>query len=87
MAQLDRKEINDMRNEAWDNHLRGENIKAIKLYNKLIEIDPLPAVDYSQRAAAYIDLKDYEQAINDCDIAVKIKPSYYYSYNKTARLQ
>ncbi|MBQ3443184.1 MAG: tetratricopeptide repeat protein [Selenomonadaceae bacterium] len=74
-------EIKEMRDKAWDAHKRGDNLDAIKLYNELLKIDPNPGLVYSYRATAYIGLKDYEQAIQDCNKGIELYPTYSEVYN------
>ena len=45
--------------------------KAIELYEEAIRIDPKEIVYHSNIAAAQIELKDYDQAIAECDRAIE----------------
>ncbi|MBQ7723669.1 MAG: tetratricopeptide repeat protein, partial [Selenomonadaceae bacterium] len=71
MAVPDKKEIDQMLVRAWDTNKRGYPLEAIEIYNKVLELDPNYAKVYSWRATAYIGLKDYEQAIKDCNTTIE----------------
>ena len=48
---------------------------AVKLYDKVINGFPEPAYAYAKRGYAHHQLKAYEQAINDFNIAIQKKPT------------
>jgi DnaJ family protein C protein 7 len=54
--------------------------KAIELWSEALGVDPqnkdMNSKILQNRAQAYINLKEYENAINDCDEALKLDPSY-----------
>lgn len=54
--------------------------KAIKDYNKAIEIKPDYAEAYNNRANSYFDLEEFDKAISDYTSLIKIMPSNYYAY-------
>ena len=56
---------------------------AISLYSKSILLDPL-AVYYNNRAACYSHLKNYEMAIQDCNAAISLNPSYIKALSRRA---
>lgn len=49
---------------------------AIECYNKAIKYDPSDAAFYSNRAAAYMGLADYENALQDSNECIKIKSDW-----------
>ncbi|EAW08145.1 DnaJ and TPR domain protein [Aspergillus clavatus NRRL 1] len=54
--------------------------KAIELWSEALAVDPqnkdMNAKILQNRAQAYINLKEYDNAINDCSEALKLDPSY-----------
>ncbi len=57
----------------------GRLDKAISLYSQLIAIDPLHHQAYGKRALAYKEKKQYQQALDDLEEAVRLMP-YEVSY-------
>jgi len=49
---------------------------ALYYFNKIIKIDNKKALLYSNRAQIYLQKKDYDNAINDCDTALKINKEF-----------
>ena len=49
---------------------------AIKLYTEAIELDELNHILYSNRAAAYLLKKDYENARSDCKKCLELEPLF-----------
>ena len=56
--------------------------EAVECYTKAISIDCNNAVYYSNRAAAYSKLDDHTRAIQDCEKAVSIDPTYSKAYGR-----
>eukprot|EP01084_Bolivina_argentea_P096755 173935_1 len=54
--------------------------QAVDSYTKSIHLNPKNAVYYSNRAAAYIFLEDYKNAIIDSNISMQINPNYIKAY-------
>lgn len=48
----------------------------INCYSKAIEVDPSSYVLFSNRAAAYMKLKRYEEALKDADICIQLSPDF-----------
>lgn len=53
---------------------------AVEAYTKSIQMNPRNAIFYGNRAAAYIQLKMYKEALIDSNIAIQIDPNYIKSY-------
>mmetsp|Transcript_32618 Transcript_32618/g.29486 ORF Transcript_32618/g.29486 Transcript_32618/m.29486 type:complete len:283 (-) Transcript_32618:321-1169(-) len=62
----------------------GNLVKAVEFYTEGIETDPLNrnivSAMYANRAAAYKKLKKYEDALKDCDEAIKLNSQYAKAY-------
>lgn len=57
---------------------------AIALYTKAIELDPNNHVHYSNRSAAYANKGNYQNALEDAEKTISIKPDWPkvgYTYN------
>ncbi|MFQ5631895.1 MAG: M48 family metalloprotease, partial [bacterium] len=54
----------------------------IEYYAKSMEIDSLDAAAFYFRGEAYSDSGQYEQAITNFDLAIKIDPDYDYAHNQ-----
>jgi tetratricopeptide (TPR) repeat protein len=59
-----------------------EHQKVVVDYTKAIRLNPKLAWLYSQRAAAFSDIKQIDKAIKDIDTAINIKPELYMYENR-----
>jgi len=59
---------------------KGNNAEAVKWYTKAIEWDPSDHVLYSNRAAAYLAINQFEKTIQDCDESIRIKSDWSKGY-------
>ena len=50
--------------------------KAIELYTISLSINSVDPSYYNNRAAAYLQIHNYQQALSDCMQAIKINPNY-----------
>jgi tetratricopeptide (TPR) repeat protein len=48
---------------------------AVKSYSEGIKLDPKNPILYSNRAQGYLFLKEYQNTVNDCNMALKFSPS------------
>ncbi|CEP63383.1 Sgt2p LALA0_S08e01156g [Lachancea lanzarotensis] len=55
---------------------------AIQKYTDAIEILPSNAVYYANRAAAHSSLKEYSEAVQDAELAIKVNPAYSKGYSR-----
>ncbi|TPX57936.1 hypothetical protein SpCBS45565_g06587 [Spizellomyces sp. 'palustris'] len=60
----------------------GQFDEAIKLFSQAIEMDPSNHVLYSNRSAAYASLKDYQNALQDAEKTVQLKPDWARGYSR-----
>ena len=79
-----------------DKHAEAESLKtqgnqklaekkfaeAVDLYTKAIDLNSLSAIYFSNRAAAYSSLAQYENAIDDCEMALSVDPKYAKAYSR-----
>jgi Lon protease-like protein len=69
--------LKEQGNQAFSKENYSE---AIECYSKALLLDPKNAVLYSNRAAAYIKLKDYEKALEDSETALSLDPKWSKAY-------
>lgn len=60
----------------------GDFQKAVECFSKAIEADAENASYYSNRSAAYIKLKDFDAALADGEMCVKLKPEWGKGYSR-----
>eukprot|EP01135_Chromosphaera_perkinsii_P007837 Nk52_evm29s1020 gene=Nk52_evmTU29s1020 len=60
----------------------GQYENAVRSYTDAIQIDNTNHIYFSNRAAAYTNLKKYEQAIADCEKSIKLDSSYSKAYSR-----
>ncbi|RYG64381.1 tetratricopeptide repeat protein [archaeon] len=59
-------------------------VSAISSYSKAIEMDPVNAMYYTNRAAAYLMSLQYKDAVSDCDQALRIDSACAKAYFRKA---
>lgn len=60
----------------------GNYQEAIDLYTKAIELEPSNHVFYSNRSAAYMNLKNPEKALEDASKCISVKPDWVKGYSR-----
>jgi DnaJ family protein C protein 7 len=64
----------------------GQSEEAIVQYSEALTIDPtnksVNCVFHCNRAAAYMKLKQYQEALKDCDAAIELNQSYVKAYTR-----
>ena len=65
--------------------MREQNYKgAVELLKKSIKLDPDNHIFYSNRAAAYMALEQYEKALADADDCIRLQPTWAKGYSRRA---
>ncbi|KAI9996746.1 hypothetical protein PInf_000007 [Phytophthora infestans] len=67
--------VSETKNEGNAFFRQGRLHDAISSYSRCIEMDPSNAVCLSNRAAAYLKLKEFKLAIADCSMAIEVAPT------------
>eukprot|EP00871_Galdieria_phlegrea_P005004 jgi/Galph1/5504/GphlegSOOS_G4160.1 len=69
--------------EAGNQHMaRGAFGKALRIYNRAIELDHNNALLYSNRSAAHYNLRNFEAALEDAAKAVQLAPKWWKAYKR-----
>ena len=68
-------------NLGWTYYREGLDEKAVRFFDKAIELNPDFAVAYNNRAARTRALGRYAEALDDCNMAIQWKPSDALAYN------
>lgn len=69
--------------DAGNRHMtNGSYAKAIRAYSKAIELDPANAVLYSNRSAAFYNMKKFEESLEDAESAILIDDQWWKAYKR-----
>jgi tetratricopeptide (TPR) repeat protein len=58
--------------------------EAVKCYTRCIAINPRNVMALSNRAMAYLKLKEWKKAVQDCDLALRVDGSHVKSFTRRA---
>jgi small glutamine-rich tetratricopeptide repeat-containing protein alpha len=61
--------------------------QAIESYSQAIALDPLNAIYYSNRAAAYSSKGDHLSAVGDAEQAITVDPTFVKAYHRLGYVQ
>ncbi|PVU98149.1 hypothetical protein BB559_001766 [Furculomyces boomerangus] len=76
LSQAEKKKISQQLKSRGNKFFQAKRYeKAINLYTSALKFDKDP-VFYSNRAACYAALQEYEKVVTDCNSALKIEPLY-----------
>jgi len=74
------KQAIDLKNKGNNYFKEQDYLNAKVMYTEAIHLIPDNVVFYANRAQAYLYLEDYESAIKDCDIGMKIDSKFIKCY-------
>lgn len=80
---LDPEVLKSMGNEAYK---QGRFSEALALYERAIAIDSNKATYHCNKSAALIGLGRFQQAIVECEEAIRIQPSYARAHSRLATI-
>ncbi len=63
-------------------YILGKYPDAMKHYNEAVKRDPENAILYSNRAACFQKLMEFQLALNDCDTCIKLDPKFIKGYTR-----
>ena len=64
----------------------GKYQEAADAYGKAIEAEPKEATYYGNRASALLMLKKYDEALEDCRLAIELDPSFVKGYVRSDQI-
>ena len=77
--------------EAMEERLKGNECmasqdykEAVRYYERSLKLDSSEAATYSNRALAYLKIKDFKNAFSDSNTAINILPDYLKAYHRRA---
>jgi len=73
-----------VREHGNSEYKKGNFVEAVKLYTKCIGLKSRNYIGFSNRAMAYLKMKDFLHAEKDCNSALSIEPSHIKSYIRRA---
>lgn len=63
----------------------GDYERAIEFYGQAIELDPTEASYLGNRAAAYLMVRKYSEALADCNKAIELNPNFLKAYIRASK--
>ncbi|CAM9637553.1 unnamed protein product [Discosporangium mesarthrocarpum] len=75
-----------LRNGAETALSKGEHDKAIRLFTKVIELEPKNERNFYKRFRVYLSKRKYAEAISDLSRALELKPTYKQALAQRAKL-
>eukprot|EP01035_Chromulina_nebulosa_P027278 gene27278-35844_t len=72
------------RNRGNQEFKNGNFPSAVKFYTKCLGLKSRNFIAFSNRAMAYIKMKEFHRALNDCDCALSIEPEHVKSLSRRA---
>uniref|UniRef100_A0A7S0BT51 J domain-containing protein n=1 Tax=Rhodosorus marinus TaxID=101924 RepID=A0A7S0BT51_9RHOD len=74
------KEAEEYKNLGNDAYASGRHTHAIAYYTTAIELDPTNAALFSNRAAAYTKIEEFQKAKYDADMCIELRPEWPKGY-------
>lgn len=81
---IDPQKAEAAREEGNEKFKNGDMPGAVASYTEAIKRAPKDPRGYGNRAAAYLKLLAYPEAVKDCDTAIELDPSFFKAYTRKA---
>lgn len=85
VSSSDVQKAETLKNKGNDLFKSGNYEGAIDYYTKAISINPKDPANYSNRAACYLKLFNYDLCVNDANLAIKYDSKYVKAYRRKAQ--
>jgi len=76
MSKVDKKKAAEAKDKGNKFFLAKQYSQAIEWYTKAVQADPTDAAFYSNRAAAYMGMNKFEEALADSEQCIKLMPNW-----------
>lgn len=64
---------------------KGDSIRAIEYYNRVLDVEPNNAGTLYNRASLYLELRNYEQALSDLNRILRFQPTWSWALRDRGR--
>lgn len=83
--------FDDVKEKANDAFKKGDHEEAIKYYSECLELDAnyksYNSIIYANRAAAFMKLTKYQEALTDCDKSIELNADYTKAYFRRGEIK
>ncbi|XP_065834274.1 small glutamine-rich tetratricopeptide repeat-containing protein alpha-like [Oscarella lobularis] len=82
ISEEDKEKAENFKSRGNDLLKNNKLAEALECYTKAIEINPRDTIYFSNRAAVYSKMRNFQQAIEDCRKALEIDPNFGKAYGR-----
>jgi len=80
MSKVDKKKAAEAKDKGNKFFLAKQYSQAVEWYTKAVQADPTDSAFYSNRAAAYMGMNKFEEALADSEQCIKLMPNWVKGY-------
>lgn len=86
-AKIEKKKEAESIKAKGNDHYKNKNFdKALELYQEAIDTNPDECLFYSNMAACYFEMKEYQKAIDECDKGMEVCKGDNYNFEKAGKI-